>query len=300
MEKSKLVFQTDSDVVNLAYKEEQHYVIEFANIPEQKKEFCAIYFSSNDIYYPNNEQSFSEQILSKNKFEWYKTRITKAHKHIFLRDIKKQWYLTGINQKIDCIEKLYDFLVEETRNYKIITIGSSAGGFAAVLLGSMLNAELILTFNGQFMLTDRLIDSSEEIDPIIFREKDNSQINKYFSLRQFIRNPDRIYYYYSSNSDWDRSQYNHIADFSFKFIPFNTSHHGIPFLKICLDKIINDPIKTTGRYVGKMNNPIMFSIKIVGLFDTLRYLTIFGTSKYKKVLHLIFKRLKNKTPEAVC
>lgn len=285
MEEPVIVFQTDSEVIEKAYMENLNYLIEFNEQVTQDDKYCILYFSSNDIYYPNNEQEFKRQILIKNKFEWYNTRIKVGAKHIFLRDIKKQWYLTGINYEINNIEKLLLFLKKETAGYKIITLGSSAGGFAAVLFGTYLNSEKILTFNGQFMISDRLSTSSEKIDPVIFREQNNPKINMYFSLRSHITNPQRIFYFYSDRSDWDISQYEHISDLQLQFIPFRTHHHGIPFLKTNLQEVVNMPAEKIQKFTNKFNHPVIFSINISGFFKTIRYITIV-------IYQLISKKLK--------
>ena len=276
MEKVDFVFQTDSEIIAEAYTQNPNYLIEFSAETEPDDQYCILYFSSNDIYYPNNVETFRAQILNKNKFEWYQTRIKKGKKHIFLRDIKKQWYLTGINHEINTIEKLAEFLRKETGGYKIIALGSSAGGFAAVLLGSMLNAETLYTFNGQFMLNDLILRSSEMIDPIIFREQENPEINTYYSLKAHIRKPERIYYFYSNSSKLDVPNFEHIKDLDINFIPFRTSHHGIPFLKTNLNRLLNFPIGEIQGFVGKVNHPLFFSLKIDGLFKTMKDIIVMG------------------------
>jgi hypothetical protein len=147
------------------------------------------------------------------------------------------------------------------------------------LLGSMLNAETIFTFNGQFMLSDLLSSSSKKIsseiiDPIIYREKNNPEINKYYSLRPYIKDSKSIYYFYSAQSDWDVEQFKHISDFNLQFIPFSTDHHGVPFLKSNLKILLNMPIDKTQRYVGKAISPITFSIIIDGPLKTTKDLII--------------------------
>jgi hypothetical protein len=117
MEKSyPLVFQTDSEIVNEYYSNSNNHLIEYDQ--SQSKEYCVIYSSSNDLYYPNTEIAFQESIIKKNRFEWYGNRITYAHKHIFLRDLKKQWYLSGINQNINSHEKLFSFLKKKLKATK--------------------------------------------------------------------------------------------------------------------------------------------------------------------------------------
>lgn len=95
--KTCYVFQVDSDIVQQVYNEKDNFLIEYDNQGEKK--WCAIYFSSNDIYFPNTEEIFRKRIIEKNFFEWYHSRINRAYKHIFVRDIFKQWYLMGINAK---------------------------------------------------------------------------------------------------------------------------------------------------------------------------------------------------------
>lgn len=267
-----IVFQTDSDIVNQVYKENPNYLVEYtegassSNLDEEK--YCILYFSSNDIYYPNTKEAFEKQLLNINRYEWFKQRVNVGSKHIFIRDIKKQWYLTGINAKVNSIEKLHALLREETEGYKLITLGSSAGGYAAVLFGSLLNAERILTFNGQFFLNDLFKKTTEAINPVLFREKDNKNINTYFSIKPFINNPEKVFYFYSDRSDWDINQYNHVSDLGIQLIPFRTSHHGIPFLKSNLKFVLNLNTNQLKRLVGKTQFPLLFSFKVEGVFST--------------------------------
>lgn len=186
MEKIKpayYVFQTDSEIVKLVYEKQDNYLIEFNE--EGDKKLCAIYFCSNDIYYPNTEDTFRKRIIQKNYFEWYHTRINKAYKHIFIRDIFKQWYLAGINKDINTPNKLIEFIKKETKEYKVITVGSSAGGYAAILYGSFINTTYSLVFNPQFEIKSLLEKSSEEKNPLLFRMK-NERFD-YFDITPYIQ-----------------------------------------------------------------------------------------------------------------
>lgn len=287
-----VVFQTDSEIVNKVYNENANYLVEYSvGFSDSKKEgetFCILYFSSNDIYYPNTEEAFINQLVNVNRYEWYKMRVNVGAKHIFIRDIKKQWYLTGINNETNSIEKLYQHLKKETEDYKVIALGSSAGGYAAVLLGSLLNAEQILTFNGQFYLSDLLKKSSEAINPILFREAKNKSINQYYSIRDYIKHPERIFYFYSDRSEWDISQYKHISDLGINAIPFRTSHHGIPFLKSNLLHVLNLKTSQLLKLVGHTQYPLFFSFKVEGLFNT--FLSFFQQTK-KMLVRKYFNKI---------
>lgn len=279
------VFQTDSEIVNKVYQEQNNYLIEFDE--EGNKEWCAVYFCSNDIYYPNTEEIFRKRIVEKNFFEWYHSRITKASKHIFIRDIFKQWYLAGINKNINTPEKLIEFLKKETEGYKVVTIGSSAGGYAAILYGSFINTQYILAFNPQFEIQSLLKRSTEAINPLLFRIKD--QRKQYFDITKFTSKGVKIFYFYSNASPWDIEQKNHIN----KDIPnlytitFRTKHHGIPFLKVALNNIINLNTESIINLSKEVHSPIKFTIRTVGLFKTISGL-------YKQIRTIIKRQLKLK------
>lgn len=259
------VFQIDSNIVNTVYQEQDNYLIEYDK--KGDKEWCAIYFCSNDIYYPNTKEIFQKRIVDKNFFEWYHSRISKAYKHIFIRDIFKQWYLAGINKNINSPKKLIEFLQKETKGYKVITVGSSAGGYAAILYGSFINTQYTLAFNPQFELNSLLIKSSEKINPLLFRIRDE-RIN-YFDITKFIKKEIKFFYFYSNRSPWDTQQYKFIKDTK-KVIPiaFNSKHHGIPFLKIALPVVLNLDINILKSLSRKQHNPIFFTIKMVGFIKT--------------------------------
>jgi hypothetical protein len=275
------VFQTDSEIVQKVYNENPNYLIEYSdNAPTQ--EYCTIYFCSHNIYYPNTEDIFRKRIVEKNYYEWYGTRIEKSYKHIFVRDIFKQWYIAGINVEINSPEKLLDFLRQETKGYKIITLGSSAGGYAAVLYGSLLNADQVMAFNPQFEIKSLLIRSVEDINPLLFRLK-NDFVSHYYDIFGCINGDIDIYYFYSSKSVWDMEQYEHIKDLKkIHKISFSTSHHGIPFLKENLQKIINMDKKKLIQLTKKSHNIIFFSVLMVGFWKTLYGIIIQIYNVYKR------------------
>lgn len=252
------VFQTDSEIVNKVYQEQDNYLIEFDDKGDIG--WCAIYFCSHDIYYPNSEEIFRKRIVEKNFFEWYHSRITKASKHIFIRDIFKQWYLAGINKDINTPEKVTDFLKKETLGYKIITIGSSAGGYAAVLYGSLLSAEYVLSFNARFEIHSVLKNSTENINPLAFRLKHQRQ--NMFDLNPYINSTTKYFYFFSTKSQLDIIQEKYLEKKdNIYIIRFNTKHHGIPFLKVALHKVLNLNIKQLETLSKKDQSPIIFTIQ---------------------------------------
>lgn len=274
------VFQTDSEIVCRIYETCNNYQIEYGD--DADKDVCAIYFSSNDIYFPNNEETFTKRIINKNFFEWYHTRIAKAHKHIFLRDIFKQWYLKGINKTINSPEKLAAFLQQEVKGYgNIITIGSSAGGYAAILYGSLIGAQTVFAFNPQFEIKSLLERSEEAINPLVFRLK--SSMSKWFDIVPFINPKTEIYYFYSKYSQWDKEQYDHTIPMqNLHQICFKSAHHGIPFIKKALPVVLNASNDFLNNLEKHTHEPIIFSIRMIGLYNTVSGLVTQLYRAYKK------------------
>lgn len=64
--KPPYVFQADAEIVNEIYTNHSNYLIEYNN--DAAKEYCIVYFTSNNLYYPNNEISFSASVKKKKQF----------------------------------------------------------------------------------------------------------------------------------------------------------------------------------------------------------------------------------------
>ena len=186
-----------------------NYTIRYCN-PQSK--LCLILFSGNGLYYPNTEAEFSSRIIKDDRYEWSnvtKSRIfqKKCAKIIFLRDIYKQWYVTGINKTLNTIEKVINWLKKETEGYTIITAGTSAGGYAAVLFGMSLKAEKIFSFSGQFFLTDI------EKNPFLKQYSHTTQYNKYYDISQLcILSKSPIFYFYPALCEYDVCQANAVEN----------------------------------------------------------------------------------------
>lgn len=276
------VFQADSGIVNDFYINNDNYLIEYDD--SNPKDYCVIYFSSNDIYFPNSEIAFTENIIKTNRFEWYRSRVNFAYKHIFIRDVKKQWYLSGINASVNSPSKLFEFLKQETAGYKIISIGSSAGGFIATIIGQQLKAERIYSFNGQFEIRALANKPSASlIDPILYRNINDPVLTPYYDALNFILNPETIYYFHSNKCQWDIEQYKHLNGIKVNKISFITNNHGIPFLKSNLPVVLNLSETQLKELSGKTLHPLFFSLKMVGLLKTIEGLQTIAQFALNKI-----------------
>jgi hypothetical protein len=202
-----------------------------------------------------------------------KNKISKAKKHIFLRDIFRQWYLEGINKDLNSIEKVKDFLESETRGTRIITIGVSSGGFAAVLFGTLLNAECIFTFSGQFSLKEILEESNRFYNQIVFKYGQNDSVNKYIDLTDLIKSSNTPIFYFISKSEVDKFQLKIAYELGTVYIfLFSNDFHGVPFNLFDLKNVINktkiELLQLYEIYKGHEINAFYYSIKVSGITET--------------------------------
>lgn len=108
------------------YTRGKNYRIDYSD--EKGRDVVAVYVSSNALFYPHTPEVFREAVMEKYRYEWTRMKIRRAQKHIFIRDVYKQWYATGINAEINSIDKLIDWLKDEVKGYKCLIISGSSGG----------------------------------------------------------------------------------------------------------------------------------------------------------------------------
>jgi predicted esterase YcpF (UPF0227 family) len=111
----------------------------------------------------------------------------------FYIDLNKCWYHKGIRGISTNIDDTKIYLENIIKDYKkVIFVGSSAGGYAAILFGSLLNISYVIAFMPQTFLI----------------RKDMN--DKYRNLR-FLLNQDTQYYLYGDISIKDVNDLHHIA-----------------------------------------------------------------------------------------
>jgi hypothetical protein len=285
VKESQLIFQIDSPAVIEAFKADNYSIEYTAETAHVEKDLCVLYFSSNEIYYPNTLDSFNYSIIQRDKYEWKRNKFPRANKHIFLRDIHKQWYLSGINTTLDNPQKLLDFLRKETVGYRIITMGSSAGGYGALLFGSLLKCERIYAFNAQLNLKVTMQNSNALTDPILFEKANDVNWTAYYDLSNFISPTIDNFYFQSCHSKMDIEQYEAIsieAKKNLKIIRLQTSNHGFPFLRINLPYVLAFTPKELAQYVNKTFHPILFSIRLIGVIPTIIFILKALKDRYQK------------------
>ena len=205
----------------------ENYLIK-DNKQNNVEKIAVLYFSSSGIYFPNTEEMFSKAFVENDKYEFLDSELKiKADKEIYIRDIAKQFYITGISQMCPDMDSLFQLLKKETEGFKVITVGSSAGGYAATLIGYLLNAELIYCFSGYFNL--EIVD--RETWFYVEKYKDDYSKNKYYKLKEYIKsNKTKLIYFYPKRLKDDVMQAEYLRKYKNEkmvIIGMNSGLHGV-------------------------------------------------------------------------
>lgn len=133
------------------YRNEDNFIIKESN---KHSNNCFVFFSSHGLYKENENIEVLKNIHDTDRYEWLSLfsnhKVARCcKKAIFVRDIKKIFYLEGINNRVDSITKLAMFLKKETEGMDVYLIGSSAGGYAAYIISNYLqNVKRIYSLGG--------------------------------------------------------------------------------------------------------------------------------------------------------
>jgi hypothetical protein len=245
-----------------------------------KNKKAIVFFSGNGIYFPDTEARFNNIILVKDRFEWEniannKIIINNFEKIIFVRDVYKQWYVKGINEKIDNQEKVVLWLKDLLSEYKIVTVGLSAGGYMAVIAGIKLHAWKIFSFSGQWSiekesLEENLLTNSRGI----FEKKPYLIVND---------NVSEIYYFYPTGCTRDLEDYEYVKNnLNVCSIGLISRIHGKTVFSTNFAYLLLS--KKLKKYTGHVYSPLSFAIKTMG-FDFVFAYSI-------NILHKVITKIK--------
>lgn len=133
---------------------------------------------------------------------------------------------------------------------------------------------MVLSFNGQWYITDNIESDGKVISPVLKRMVDeNADGVKYFDIARSEFDYPRTFYFVSVMSPWDARQLQRVEHFkNIHIIRFRNSHHGIPFLKSSLPRVLNMSFEELCGLEMYKHSPIVFDIGIGGLRPTIKCL----------------------------
>jgi pimeloyl-ACP methyl ester carboxylesterase len=88
-------------------------------------------------------------------FDFFQITSGMPVKRLFVRDVQRIWYhrgVPGFGDSIEDVARALKEVLDAERAERVIVFGSSAGGYAALVFGTLLDAELVVAFAPQTML----------------------------------------------------------------------------------------------------------------------------------------------------
>ena len=147
-------------------------------------------------------------------FEFFRITREVDTKKLYVRDMNQAWYhrgLPGIADNIDGVAVYLKNMIREQQPRKVVAVGNSAGGYAALLFGYLLSANIVLAFSPQTFISkqERALhgDDRWEEYQILNAHQSPTRQEKYFNLKRTLgarRTGTKYRIYYQQENRLDR------------------------------------------------------------------------------------------------
>ena len=259
------IWNSPHPLAEAAYRQDNFKIV---MRPEVKNGECVLYFSSNEVWFPNTEEVFRSAILEKDRYEWAAKPYRVGEKNIYIRDIYKSWYVRGINERMDSIGAVLSWLKEETEGYEVISIGSSSGGYMATIAGIYLHAKMVYAFSPQYSLYH---PAYFDKNAFLQRYKEDKEREKYYDISPMVNASDTpMVYIYPDAWPEDVFQAEKIRERE-NLIKWglHNKHHGIVVYKCNLPVLFSmSQEELTRTAETKSKNPFLLSCRLSGIMET--------------------------------
>ena len=163
--------------------------------------------------------------------EFFKSLVHKNINIIFVKDFKQCWYQKGLLGKTSDIESSIEYIknIIPKTTEKLVTLGASAGGYAAIRFGIALNADRIMAFSPQTLIDEETarVFSKSCLRDMIF---DNIDLE----LKKILDNHNpkiNIDVYYAGHNHRDRLAVDHIKEYIKEYSYETDTHLLAAYLK---------------------------------------------------------------------
>lgn len=176
--------------------------------------------------------------------EFKRTILNIGINAFFVKDFNQCWYQKGLLGITKSIPETAEYLKKIVGQYRhICAVGSSAGGYGAIVFGVEIGVEKIIAFSPQTILNHNAIKEFGGVDTNL---KYISNNNFYFDLVNLLKNRDvksQIDIYYGSRHERDVFMAERLKDFPFvNLYPVDTDVHNVARVfkdRNCLENILN-------------------------------------------------------------
>ena len=154
---------------------------------------------------------------------------------LFFRDIDRSYYLTGLHNSTSDLHAtigLIKKLTSQKKYRKIVSIGASAGGFAAILFGHLLEFSKVIAFNPQTVISEEKETLVKDNFYTVGLSKKLRSLNlsdifyqKCLNLKNFIPFKTKAEIHYSHLSEIDKNHAKFIEHKNCKLIKHNSASH---------------------------------------------------------------------------
>ncbi len=125
---------------------------------------------------------------------------------IYMRDHQQSWYHRGLPNLAEDIDGIANFLeqnIQQAKPKNLVLVGNSMGAYAAILFGTLINADVVHAFSPQTFIdkenrkkyrdkrwgrqikkTHKILDEKYfDLNSLLSKKKSNCDINIYYSIK---------------------------------------------------------------------------------------------------------------------
>jgi len=147
--------------------------------------------------------------------EFMKSFIDKNINILFLKDFQQCWYQKGLLGISKNVVETVEFIRGELpiNQQHVCTVGTSAGGYAAILFGVLLGADKVIAFGPQTIINKNIFKRFKSVDS---REQELGTDTRFLDLIQVLESTEyngEIHVHFAENHPVDRQAAERLSSF---------------------------------------------------------------------------------------
>jgi pimeloyl-ACP methyl ester carboxylesterase len=177
-------------------------------------------------------------------------------KKMFVRDPRQSWYHRGMpshGTTLESVGEVLQRILAEHEVERLVCVGSSAGGYAALLFGALLRADEVLAFGPQTTLDRQTLAAMDDhrwdylLEPLYAKGAlEERWIDLRSALPEVLAAPTRCRVYYDETVPGDRQHAEHLAGIErVRMYKFGRGGHSLTrALRDCgaLERLLRDAL----------------------------------------------------------